>query len=59
MQVRSLGWEDTLQEGMATYSSVLAWRIPRVEKAWSAIAYRVTQRQTQLKQLSMHALDNT
>ena len=26
--VRSLGWEDPLDEGMATHSSVLAWRIP-------------------------------
>ena len=28
MQVRSLGQEDTLEEGMATHSSILAWRIP-------------------------------
>ena len=28
MQVCSLGQEDTLEEGMATHSSVLAWRIP-------------------------------
>ena len=26
--VRFLGWEDTLEEGMATHSSILAWRIP-------------------------------
>ena len=26
--VRSLGWEDPLEKGMATYSSILAWRIP-------------------------------
>ena len=26
--VRSLGWEDALEKGMATYSSILAWRIP-------------------------------
>ena len=26
--VRSLGWEDPLEEGMATHSSTLAWRIP-------------------------------
>ena len=26
IQVRSLGWEDTLQEEMATYSSILAWK---------------------------------
>ena len=26
--VRSLGWEDPLEKGMATYSNILAWRIP-------------------------------
>ena len=26
--VRSLGWEDPLEEGMATHSSILAWTIP-------------------------------
>ena len=30
--VRSLGWEDTLEEGMATHSSILAWRIPWTEE---------------------------
>ena len=28
MWVQSLGWKDPLEEGMATYSSVLAWRMP-------------------------------
>ena len=27
MQVQSLDWEDPLEEGMATHSSILAWRI--------------------------------
>ena len=27
-QVQFLGWEDPFEEGMATYSSILAWRIP-------------------------------
>ena len=31
-QVRSLGWEDALEKGMATHSSILAWRIPRTEE---------------------------
>ena len=31
MWVQSLGWEDRLEEGMATHSSVLAWRIPWTE----------------------------
>ena len=30
--VRSLGWEDPLEEGVATHSSILAWRIPRTEE---------------------------
>ena len=32
MWVRALGWEDTLEEGMATHSSILAWRIPWIEE---------------------------
>jgi len=30
--VPSLGWEDSLEEGMATHSSILAWRIPWIEE---------------------------
>ena len=30
--VHSLGWEDPLEEGMATHSSILAWRIPWTEE---------------------------
>ena len=30
--VLSLGWEDSLEEGMATCSSILAWRIPQTEE---------------------------
>ena len=29
MRVQSLAWEDPLQKGMATHSSILAWRIPQ------------------------------
>ena len=32
LQVQSLCWEDPLEEGMATHSSTLAWRIPRTEE---------------------------
>ena len=32
MQVRSPGWEDPLEEGLATHSSTLAWRIPQTEE---------------------------
>ena len=30
--IQPLGWEDPLEEGMATYSSILAWRIPWTEE---------------------------
>ena len=32
MWVRSLGWEDPLEEGMVTHSSILVWEIPRTEE---------------------------
>ena len=31
-QVRSLGWEDTLEKGMVIHSSILAWKIPGTEE---------------------------
>ena len=31
-QVQSLGWQDPLKRGMATYSSILAWKIPWMEE---------------------------
>ena len=34
-QVQSLGWDDTLEEVMATHSSILAWRIPWTEQPGS------------------------
>ena len=35
-RVPSLGWEDPLEEGVATHSSILAWRIPIDRGAWHA-----------------------
>ena len=35
MQVQSLGWEDSLEEGLATHSSVLAWKILMTEEPGS------------------------
>ena len=32
MKIQSLGWEDPLEEGTATHSSILAWRIPWTEE---------------------------
>ena len=39
MKVRSLGREDPLEEGMATHSSVLAWRIPMDRGAWQVTVH--------------------
>ena len=54
-RVPSLGWEDLLEEGMATHSSILAWRIPwteepvgyrpwgqKVEKGWATNTFTFT-----------------
>ena len=40
-----LGWEDSLEESMATHSSILAWRIPMDRGAWRATAHAVAKRQ--------------
>ena len=44
--VQSLGWEDPLEEGMATHSSTLAWRILMDRGAWWATVHGVTNSQT-------------
>ena len=41
--IPSLGWEDPLEEGMATYSSILAWRIPMDRGAWWATVHGVAE----------------
>ena len=47
--VQSLGWEDPLEEGMATHSSILAWRIPMDRGASQAIVHGVAKSWTQLR----------
>ena len=42
--VPSLGWEDMLEEGIATHSSILAWRIPMGRGAWLATVHGVAKR---------------
>ena len=44
--VQFLGWEDSLEEGMAIHSSILPWRIPMDRGAWLAIVYRIAKSQT-------------
>ena len=46
--VQPLGWEDPLEEGMATHSSILAWKIPMDRGAWGAAVLGVTNSQTRL-----------
>ena len=42
-QVQSLDREDPLEEGMATHSSILAWRIPWTEEPGGATVHGVTE----------------
>ena len=46
--VRSLGWEDPLEKGKATHSSILAWRIP-----WFTV-HGVAKSRTQLSHFDFH-----
>ena len=46
--VHSLGWEDPLEKGTATHSSILAWRIP-----WTTV-YGVAKSRTQLSDFYFH-----
>ena len=41
--VRSLGWEDPLEEGMATHSSIIAWGIPMNRGIWWATVHGVAK----------------
>ena len=43
MWVQSLGWEDPLEEEMATYSSILAWEIPWTEKSGGLTVHGVAR----------------
>ena len=53
-EVQSLGQEDAPEEGMATHSTLLAWRIPWTEEP-GGLQSMGSQSQTRLKQLSTHA----
>ena len=51
--IQSLGWEDPLEKGMATYSSILAWEIPWTEELGGLQS--IGSQGVRLKWLSMHA----
>ena len=48
MWIRSLDLEDPLEEGMATHSSILAWRIPLDRAAWQPTVHGVAKSRTRL-----------
>ena len=61
MHVQSLGQEDPLEEGMATHSSLLAWRILMDRGAWQAAVHGFAKSQTRLSDFTFtfhfHALE--
>ena len=46
--IGSLGWEDPLEEGMATHSRILSWRISIDRGAWGATVHGVAKSRTRL-----------
>ena len=48
--VPSLDWEDPLEEGTATHSSILVWRISMDRGDWQATVHGVAESQTQLSE---------
>ena len=51
--LRSLGWEDPLEEGMATHYIILAWRIPMDRGDWRAVVHGVAE-SDMTERLSLH-----
>ena len=54
--VRSLGWEDALEEDMATHSSILAWRIPGAEEPGRLQSMGSQKSRTQLSDFTFLSL---
>ena len=52
-----MGWEDPVEEGMATHSNILAWRIPIDRGAWRATVHGIIESYT-TEQLSTHIFIN-
>ena len=52
-QVPSLGWEDPLEEDMATHSSILAWRIPWTEEPHGLCPHG--QKELDMTEATLHA----
>ena len=56
--VQSLGWKDPLEKGMATHSSILAWRIPMGRAAWRATVHGVAESDTTERLSTAHSMMN-
>ena len=52
--VRSLGQEDPVEKGMATYSSIRAWENPTDRGAWQATVHGLAKSQTQQRDYDFH-----
>ena len=53
-QVQSLSWEDPLEKGMATHSSILAWRIPWTEEPGGVFSSWSHKKSDTTEQLNTH-----
>ena len=60
MHVQSLGWEDPLEKGMATHSSILAWEIPWIEEPVGSqrVGHDLVNKQQQRFKISWKEIDN-
>ena len=52
--VPSLGWEDPPEEGMATHSGILAWRIPMDRGAWQTAVHGLAKKRTERVTIAQH-----
>ena len=59
-QVQSLAWEDPLEKGMATHSSILAWEIPWIEEPVGSqrVGHDLVTKQQQRFKISWKEIDN-
>ena len=55
----SLGWEDSLKEETAIYSSILAWKMSWTEELWQARVQRVTKSQTEWLSAHIYSVPST
>ena len=55
--VRSLSWEDPLEQGMTTYPSILAWRILMDRGAWRVTVHGVTKSRTRLSDFTFTKIE--